>query len=758
MESSLRALGVPLDRKGGGGAGGRWLKTDLENALERTLGGKVTGDDLLDAEHLVDAVAARNQLEKELAGDGITEELKSKVVALVGETLGPSPTLAELDEVIKERVAAWKDKRSDADAGGKCNPNSASPVRPLHQAAPGPLHQAASWNPNMQTTVKGEDQEDVGHVEAPTAQTGADAPSAGFHLTATGRCFVFELKPAEAKAPEAKGEDKAAKAKTAKAKAAKAKAKTNKVDAAKGALPAVFRITATGRCLVFDLKSAEAKAPKAKGEDKVAKAKAAADNAAAEAKAAAAEAQAKAAKAKAKAEAIAQRPEPTSEAAALKAADPSSLYVKELKELLEDNGLPTSGIKQALIDRANDFLTGDGGGRNWVQCDEPGCQKWRWLPDSTDMNKIKALERWTCSMNNDRSFNSCDKPDQSKAEVIEQRSAGDLCPVKVERGERDGRLTVLSWNIHCTDRAKHQLKALLKFVNDAHTWSGMGEGVPDVFCLQECTTKTKRRLVPLLKNAGFAAFDGIYAPSGTGTQGSMMYNLVLVRHGTFDHDHVGVSAESNETIGPMVATKPFKYPPVVVSGRIRGKDVTIVTHHTPGSDKTQITRCVGCEGCEASATEKIQRRRRQAERASVGEEQGQRRLPHPCREIGLVLGKAEKKEGGRETRGAKQLGAHRWVEGTDVCIAIGDFNWQETSENLRQAPSDFVDFMPDRPTTTAECKPSKADSAHVYGGKEHLRYPQLQVVEMPLDVNDKTKRTAWQSDHFPIVFSTRWKE
>ncbi|GMI31421.1 hypothetical protein TeGR_g11768 [Tetraparma gracilis] len=569
----------------------------------------------------------------------------------------------------------------------------------------------------MQTTVKGEDQEDVGHVEASTAQTGADAPPAGFHLTATGRCFVFELKPAEAKAPEAKGEDKAAKAKTAKAKAAKAKAKTNKVDAAKGALPAVFRITATGRCLVFDLKSAEAKAPKAKGEDKVAKAKAAADNAAAEAKAAAAEAQAKAAKAKAEAEAIAQRPEPTSEAAALKAADPSSWKMKELQELLEDNGLPTSGIKQALIDRANDFLTGDGGGLNWVQCDEPGCQKWRWLPDSTDMNKIKALERWTCSMNNDRSFNSCDKPNQSKAEVIEQRSAGDLCPVKVERGERDGRLTVLSWNIHCTDRAKHQLKALLKFVNDAHTWSGMGEGVPDVFCLQECTTKTKRRLVPLLKNAGFAAFDGIYAPSGTGTQGSMMYNLVLVRHGTFDHDRVGVSAESNETIGPMVATKPFKYPPVVVSGRIRGKDVTIVTHHTPGSDKTQITR-----------------------------------------EIGLVLGKAEKKEGGRETRGAKQLGAHRWVEGTDVCIAIGDFNWQETSENLRQAPSDFVDFMPDRPTTTAECKPSKADSAHVYGGKEHLRYPQLQVVDMPLDVNDKTKRTAWQSDHFPIVFSTRWKE
>ena len=176
----------------------------------------------------------------------------------------------------------------------------------------------------------------------------------------------------------------------------------------------------------------------------------------------------------------------------------------------------------------------------------------------------------------------------------------------------------------------------------------MGEGVPDVFCLQECSTATKKRIKPVFENAGFTMFEGIYEPRGLGIKGPMMYNLILVRNGTFDEDDVEeVSAESTKN-GPMSVwgeggNKPFKYPPVVVFGRIRGKGVTIVTHHTPGSDKVETTKYVDCE---ASAIRKTQRLCRQAEWASVGEEQDTAALTPPPLQRDR-LGSREGREEGR---------------------------------------------------------------------------------------------------------------
>lgn len=46
----------------------------------------------------------------------------------------------------------------------------------------------------------------------------------------------------------------------------------------------------------------------------------------------------------------------------------------------------------------------------WVQCSNTTCQKWRFLGDINDPTEID--EKWTCEMNTDATYNSCDKKEQ----------------------------------------------------------------------------------------------------------------------------------------------------------------------------------------------------------------------------------------------------------------------------------------------------------------------------------------------------------
>ncbi|XP_069111655.1 LOW QUALITY PROTEIN: myb-like protein X [Argopecten irradians] len=46
----------------------------------------------------------------------------------------------------------------------------------------------------------------------------------------------------------------------------------------------------------------------------------------------------------------------------------------------------------------------------WVQCSNTTCQKWRFLGDINDPTEID--EKWTCKMNTDATYNSCDKKEQ----------------------------------------------------------------------------------------------------------------------------------------------------------------------------------------------------------------------------------------------------------------------------------------------------------------------------------------------------------
>ncbi|KAL1417650.1 hypothetical protein MTO96_026697 [Rhipicephalus appendiculatus] len=50
----------------------------------------------------------------------------------------------------------------------------------------------------------------------------------------------------------------------------------------------------------------------------------------------------------------------------------------------------------------------------WVQCDNPDCNKWRYLADVIDPSELP--EKWYCSMNSDLNHNSCEAEEDSPPE------------------------------------------------------------------------------------------------------------------------------------------------------------------------------------------------------------------------------------------------------------------------------------------------------------------------------------------------------
>jgi len=51
----------------------------------------------------------------------------------------------------------------------------------------------------------------------------------------------------------------------------------------------------------------------------------------------------------------------------------------------------------------------------WVQCDNPGCLKWRKLPEGTDPDKLP--DKWYCKDNPNLLMRSCDIPEEKEEEV-----------------------------------------------------------------------------------------------------------------------------------------------------------------------------------------------------------------------------------------------------------------------------------------------------------------------------------------------------
>ncbi|XP_071145930.1 zinc finger CW-type PWWP domain protein 1-like isoform X2 [Mytilus edulis] len=47
----------------------------------------------------------------------------------------------------------------------------------------------------------------------------------------------------------------------------------------------------------------------------------------------------------------------------------------------------------------------------WVQCGDKNCSKWRFLPDCEDPSELPEV--WTCNMNKDKRYNSCDIEEQN---------------------------------------------------------------------------------------------------------------------------------------------------------------------------------------------------------------------------------------------------------------------------------------------------------------------------------------------------------
>ncbi|CAG2185798.1 unnamed protein product [Mytilus edulis] len=47
----------------------------------------------------------------------------------------------------------------------------------------------------------------------------------------------------------------------------------------------------------------------------------------------------------------------------------------------------------------------------WVQCGDKNCSKWRFLPDCEDPSELPEV--WTCNMNKDKRYNSCDIDEQN---------------------------------------------------------------------------------------------------------------------------------------------------------------------------------------------------------------------------------------------------------------------------------------------------------------------------------------------------------
>ncbi|VDH98987.1 Hypothetical predicted protein [Mytilus galloprovincialis] len=47
----------------------------------------------------------------------------------------------------------------------------------------------------------------------------------------------------------------------------------------------------------------------------------------------------------------------------------------------------------------------------WVQCGDKNCSKWRFLPDCEDPSELPEV--WTCDMNKDKRYNSCDIEEQN---------------------------------------------------------------------------------------------------------------------------------------------------------------------------------------------------------------------------------------------------------------------------------------------------------------------------------------------------------
>ncbi|XP_033103887.1 uncharacterized protein LOC117106610 [Anneissia japonica] len=55
----------------------------------------------------------------------------------------------------------------------------------------------------------------------------------------------------------------------------------------------------------------------------------------------------------------------------------------------------------------------------WVQCTQADCKKWRYLADVTDPSTIEEL--WSCELNSESDFNSCNKPEANWKSVEEQQ-------------------------------------------------------------------------------------------------------------------------------------------------------------------------------------------------------------------------------------------------------------------------------------------------------------------------------------------------
>ncbi|KAK8780429.1 hypothetical protein V5799_018228 [Amblyomma americanum] len=81
----------------------------------------------------------------------------------------------------------------------------------------------------------------------------------------------------------------------------------------------------------------------------------------------------------------------------------SSSAEEQVNKPIQDSGksVPLSQEMQELLETRINTTEG-----TWVQCDHPGCNKWRYLADVIDPSELP--EKWYCSMNKDPKHNSCE--------------------------------------------------------------------------------------------------------------------------------------------------------------------------------------------------------------------------------------------------------------------------------------------------------------------------------------------------------------
>lgn len=87
------------------------------------------------------------------------------------------------------------------------------------------------------------------------------------------------------------------------------------------------------------------------------------------------------------------------------------------KKITQQSGerLHFSEVTQQLLETRINTMEG-----TWVQCDHPGCNKWRYLADVIDPTVLP--EKWYCSLNKDPKHNSCEaEEDQPDDDLLETK-------------------------------------------------------------------------------------------------------------------------------------------------------------------------------------------------------------------------------------------------------------------------------------------------------------------------------------------------